>query len=296
MFKRFREDPNYLTKYHLTVAAILLCFNCSLFLFHPPTAQVLLWYLPAVLLMTSTELKHVMIAVVYACAIGIFQFEYSLWNIFSIIPAIVLTFPFTSWIHSPSHGSIRPRWLNRPLGELMGLVQLTGFPDWTVIHVFHHQHSDHPELDPHAPLQKSYWKFAFGMRTQVAQCIIKHYFHYFGQNETSIRRLKYFMVASRLNMFMKVSFWYLVLGPQYFTFLFLPSILFKMLHYSWFNYATHRPGADGKYEIKNLNQIFYRLINFIGSGLYFHGNHHTNPSIHNPMKMQSKEKVTSDAA
>lgn len=175
--------------------------------------------------MTSTELKSVILAVVLSWTVSIFTSEFSAWNIFTIIPALLLMFPFTSWIHSPAHGSLNPRWLNRPVGELMGFIQLTGFPDWHILHVFHHQFPDHPELDPHPPMQNKYWEFALGMRAQIGKCYMNHYFKYFGKNEISIQRMGFFLKAAKLNMFMKVSFWYLALGPQYFSFFFTTSIL-----------------------------------------------------------------------
>ena len=191
---------------------------------------------------------------------------------------------------------MRPRWLNRPLGEFIGLVQLTGFPDWTILHVFHHQHPDDAKLDPHPPLQKNYWEFAFGMRAHIGNCFMRHYFKYFGESPLSIKRVGYFLKAAKFNMLMKVCFWYFVFGPQNFTFFFTTSILLKMLHYAWFNYATHKIDKNGDYMIKNLDHSFYRLINLIASGLYYHGNHHTNPHFHNPKNIPVKNPAPAKSA
>jgi fatty-acid desaturase len=178
----------------------------------------------------------------------------------------------------------------------MGVVQLSGFPEWKIIHVIHHSNPDHPELDPHPPLLMTYWQFAKGMRDSIARVFVTYYFKCFGKEEAAMKGIKRFGLASRLNMFMKVTMWYLLLGPQLFTFLFLSSVAFKMLHFAWFNYATHRPTND-KFEIKNLDHRLYTVINWISFGLYYHDNHHTNPSLFNPKKMPPvKEKKGSVAA
>lgn len=282
MFNKFRKDPNYLTKYHLIIAASLFLANCMLFYFKTPSAASLLWYLPALYLMTSTELKLVMTATAYSWVVGTFQTDFSPLHMLALVPAILFTFPLTSWLHSASHVSLRPRWLNRPLGELTGIMQLSGFADWRVLHVIHHQFPDNPEYDPHHPGQRSYWKFAFGMRAMVGQSLMNYYFKLFGRNEVSFKRIKYLMLSMKIDSSMKVIFWFMLLGPQYFSYLFTSSILFKMLHYAWFNWATHRPDKNGKYEIINLDHSFYRVINFLAAGLYYHGNHHLNPNLHNP--------------
>jgi fatty acid desaturase len=291
MLKKFRTDPNYLTKYHVLVASILLGINTALVVVHPPEWQGVLWFLPAILLMTSADLRIVMVAVGCGWIACMSQADFSGLKVLALIPAVLLTFPFTSWIHSPSHGSIRPKWLNRPLGELAGLIQLAGFPDWTVIHVFHHQYPDHPELDPHPPLQKTYWEFALTMRAQVGKAFINHYFKLFGQNATSMRRLKIFMLAAKVDTLMKLTFWYLVLGPQLFGFFFLPSILFKMLHYAWFNHSTHKMNSKGEYEIRNYNHFLYRWANYLTAGLYYHENHHANPNHHNPKYIPEQQRT-----
>lgn len=297
MFRKFCKDPNYLMKYHLAVGTALFVINIFLFKLMPPNISALFIYVPAILLMTSTELKYVMTAVVYSWFVSFFQEDFNILYMALILPALVLMFPFTSWIHSPAHDSIKPKWINRPLGELIGIIQLTGFADWKVLHVFHHQYPDDPNLDPHPPLQKSYWRFAFGMRENIGKCYMAHYFRYFGQNELSLRRLKMFLHAAKFNMLMKVGLWYLIMGPQVFSFYFTTSILLKMLHYAWFNYATHKYDSNlDKYNILNLDNAIYKIINKISFGLYYHGNHHQNPSYHNPKYIGNSKMNLDDAA
>jgi hypothetical protein len=49
------------------------------------------------------------------------------------------------------------------------------------------------------------------------------------------------------------------------------------------NYATHVQSRDGDFEIINLDSNFYyRFINVVSFGGYFHKNHHLKPYAFNP--------------
>src|SRR5262245_57441798 len=61
------------------------------------------------------------------------------------------------FIHNACHANF-PRPINRILGEIFGIIVLTRFASWEIIHARHHKYSDDVELDPH-PLDKSYWHF-----------------------------------------------------------------------------------------------------------------------------------------
>lgn len=297
MINQFRKDPFYLAKYHFLVSGILLCANLCLLVVRSPEWSDLAWYFPVLLLASFTQVTLVISAFALACMISFFRSDFHLAYLLAIGPAVLLTFPLTAFLHGGSHANMKPRWLNRPLGELVALIQLTGFPDWKILHVFHHQYPDHPELDPHPPLKLGYWKFTLGMRATIIKVFVNYYFKYHGQNERSKKGVRLFMIASLANMMMKVSFWFLLLGPQLFTFLFLSSVVFKMFHYAWFNYATHQPEGEA-FVIKNLNHRLYKLVNLIAFGLYYHGNHHSHPNIFNPKSIAplKKESTSEEAA
>lgn len=299
MLRAFQKDPFYLAHYHTKVVFVLAFINTGLLIMRPPEWHDVILYMPALYLATSSKLKHVVGAFAYAFAASVFSADFSLMALFIGVPAaLVFTFPFSALIHSASHGSIRPRWLNRPVGELMGVIQLSGFPDWKITHVLHHTHTDHPELDPHPPLKKTYWEFALGMRDSVMKAYLKYYFKVFGQNDKSMQALNRFKWASLAAVSMKLTFWFLVLKPQFFAFFFLTSVAFKMTHWAWFNYSTHRPVENGV-QIHNLTKYGYKFVNLIGFGLYYHDNHHASPMLFNPKyKPDSslKEKTNSQAA
>lgn len=104
MFREFRKESFCLAHYRRRVSAILLpCLLVAV------CWREVLWFFPVLIMMTSVRIQLVMASVVVAIAL----------------------------IHNASHGSLRPWWLNQPVGELMGLFQLTGFPDRQATQVLH---------------------------------------------------------------------------------------------------------------------------------------------------------------
>lgn len=281
MITRFSSDKKFLTRYHASSFYTVLALSSLMAFIKPFSVQEFLWYLPIVIIMSSTKIQIVLGVFIYACVVSMTSDSFH-WIYLSAIPvAILLTFPLTALLHSASHGSLRPKWLNRPVGELVGLMQLSGFAQWKIVHVVHHKHADDPDLDPHPPQFKSYWEFTKGMRESAIKAYAKFYLKTFGDNNESGAELKRFGMMAKLDQSARVLLWYLVLGPQLFTFLFLASIVFKMFHYAWFNYITHRPTGN-EIEVKNLDSNLYYIINRIAFGLYYHKNHHLYPLLFNP--------------
>jgi hypothetical protein len=116
------------------------------------------------------------------------------------------------------------------------------------------------------------------MRQTISTVLANYYFGLWGKNEESLKNLKELGLESKVATFLKVVFWYLILGPQLFAFLFVFSAAFKMAHYAWFNYATH-VYSEGSTTIVNLDFGFYKFVNFVSFGLYYHKNHHLRPSF-----------------
>ena len=57
------------------------------------------------------------------------------------------------------------------------------------------------------------------------------------------------------------------------------------------NYVTHETQSDGRVEIYNLDSnLYYRFVNYFGSGVYFHRNHHVNPTFFNPQLGKSASR------
>ncbi len=249
--------------------------------------------LPAILLLCSVRVQWVMAGSVYGLLVGGSAQEFSPWHLFGLPVAWTLSLVFSGLIHCASHGSLRPRTLNRPVGELLGLAQLSGFADWNIVHILHHSHTDDPVRDPHPPQNLTYWQYTKAMRALIVKVFVAKYFQLFGASEKSQQELKAFSRNSKLAHINKVVFWFLLLKSQIFFFLFAPSIVAKMFQFSWLNWAAHRPGKAGV-EIRNLEGAGYRYLNIFSFGLFVHKNHHLVPTLFNPKSYDpTSEKIAS---
>lgn len=296
MLSKFRKERMFLSRSHLISFGVISILNLALLLGTNISVKDLAWYLPLVAILSTTKIELVVSCFLYAALISVFRTDFQFVYLLTLPIAIIATFPLTAFLHNASHGSFKPKWLNRPLGEVVGVMQLSGFTQWKLVHIIHHMHSDDPQLDPHPPLNKNYWTFARGMRESAINAYVNFFFKTHGQGDESLKALKQFSHAAKLDQSARVLFWLLLLGPQLFTFLFLSSIVFKMFHYAWFNYSTHRPAKEGA-EIKNLDRLLYRFINTIAFGLYYHKNHHLVPTVFDPRTLEKdSEKEQSIAA
>ena len=289
MFANFKTNRRYLNQCYLAVIGVLAAADGLLGFFQAPDWQSLALFAPAFLLLAVPNLYLAAGAFFYAALAAAWRADFDPAYLAGIPAAVVATFTATALLHNASHSSVRPRWLRRGLGELMALWQLVGFPDWTVAHILHHTHADDPVLDPHPPMDKSYWAFLLGMRQTVSAVLANYYFGLWGENAESLRNLRELGWEVKAATFLKAVFWYLLLGPQLFTFFFVFSVPFKMAHYAWFNYATHVHSEDGTL-IVNLDRGFYRFINFVSFGLYYHRNHHLRPDLFNPGKFPPTQR------
>lgn len=242
-------------------------------------------------MMTSVKIQVVMASVAVSIALSCWRMGFELWHFALPGAAVALAFSFCALIHNASHGSLRPRWLNRPVGELMGLFQLSGFPDWQITHVLHHTYTDDPVLDPHPPLNKGYWEFTTGMRASVVSAYLESFFRYFPRNQESMAAVRMFARYSKLSHALKMILMFVILGPVLFSWFFVPSIAAKMLQFSWLNWAGHRR-HDGAQGAQDLEHGWYRVANFFSFGLYAHDSHHRAPALFDPrsLKHRTNEK------
>lgn len=194
-------------------------------------------------------------------------------------------------IHTAAHGSFKPRWLCRLTGEACATLQLYGFFGWKKAHVIHHAFSDDPINDPHPPGVLAYWKFARSMKESLVRVTDKFYYEQFGDTPEMKKIAKIEAIIRPGVVVLRVLFWYLLLGSEGFVFFFIPAHLAVVFFFIHFNYATHRPQADGTTEILNLSGgMYYRTMNFLFAGTYFHKNHHLKPYKFNPQHSELSTK------
>jgi stearoyl-CoA desaturase (delta-9 desaturase) len=166
------------------------------------------------------------------------------------------------------------------MGEAVGLWHMSSLDEWSIIHAFHHAHSDDPEKDPHPPAGLTFVQFVRVTAQTIGARFGRHFVAVHGPD--SLKFLKKTGLTSLLRQILASTFWFLLLGPELYIFLFATNIVFKKLHYAWFNWATHVGTPSGSVEVRNLNHGLYRFINLIAFNLYYHGSHHLRPQAFKP--------------
>lgn len=189
-------------------------------------------------------------------------------------------------IHNNCHGNI-PRPINRLVGEILGAVVMTRYASWEVLHQRHHRYSDDPEKDPH-PVHPNFFVFLYqAMVINLERQLQNEFFDNHGDTPASRRRENMRSVLSFSVMIPLATFWYLLLGPWAFLFLWIPTQAIGWVFIAHFNWATHNAhDPSGDYKPVNLDHGWYWIGNRLVFGLYMHANHHKRANIFNPLKME----------
>jgi fatty acid desaturase len=189
------------------------------------------------------------------------------------------------FIHNATHNNF-PRLINRVVGELCGVVVLTRFASWEVIHQRHHRYSDDIESDPH-PVIPSYWGFLVKTVIGVERQLQKIYFELYGDTPENRRYEQTRAYVSYGTNVLLILSWYTFLGPIGFFFLFLPASIVGFLHLVHFNWSTHNAfSPDQDFKPVNLNHGYYKIGNLLWFGIYMHANHHKRANLFNPARME----------
>jgi stearoyl-CoA desaturase (delta-9 desaturase) len=195
------------------------------------------------------------------------------------------------FVHNCTHNNF-PRAINRLVGEICGVVVLTRFASWEVIHQRHHRYTDDLENDPH-PVVSSYWTFLVKTIVGVERQLQKIYFELHGDTKENRRYEQIRAYISYATNLLVIFTWYTVLGPIAFFFLFVPASIVGFLHLVHFNWSTHNafsPVQD--FKPVNLNHGYYKIGNLIWHGIYWHANHHKRANLFNPGKMKDSLPIT----
>ncbi len=291
-FRKFKEDSEYLIKNNMTRIFALVIANALLLYFTSLHYHFLL-FLPSLYLISKNSVAATAAGgLLGASILGFWAGLPDLTAAISIITAVILTFPITALYHCASHKAFRPRWLNRLLGEIIGLWHMSSIDEWSIIHSFHHTHSDHPEHDPHPPSSLGFVEFTKTTASTIMTSFGKHFVSVHGPE--SLQILKKVSRLSKIRQILMSTFWFLLLGPEIYIYFFTTNIVFKKLHYAWFNWATHKK-VGNEIHVINQNQGIYRLINAISLNLYNHGSHHLKPTAirpkHSPAPMVSQKEI-----
>lgn len=207
--------------------------------------------------------------------------EFQWWMVPVIPLAMYVAIMCHVFIHNCTHQNF-PRSINRLVGEICGLVVLTRYASWEIIHRRHHKYADDLERDPH-PVLPSYWKFVWNSMLNVERQLQQQFYEFHGdtpQNRAFEKRRAY---TSYFTNVMLMAAWYLLLGPAGFLLWFVPANIAGFLHVNHFNWVTHNAkNPEEGFHPVNLNHGIYKLGNLLFCGIYFHRNHHEYSGLFNP--------------
>lgn len=293
-FGKFKADKYYLLKNNVLRISLLLTVIFFLLMQKDFDGKMLAFFVIPILLISKATVMMTLFGGSAGLAILLSQGLHFSWeHLAYVLAAIVTTFPVTGLYHSCAHNAFKPKWLNRFLGEVTGLWHMSSIDEWATIHAFHHNHADDLELDPHPPAGMSFFKYLGTMGGTILVRFVEHYLRIHGsENRTAIKHISRSIMARQ---FLLSLMWFLVLEPELFVFLFAPNIVFKKLHYVWFNWATHIKDSSG-FSVMNLDKGIYRIINLISLNLYYHSNHHNFPKLISPKNIGARIKAESKHA
>lgn len=194
-------------------------------------------------------------------------------------------------IHNCVHGNLKVKGLNTILGEIAGVYVLLGLAAFELNHRMHHVHSD-SDMDPHNPHNKNFFKFFFANNFGGTEPVLKKYLQFHGDTTLNRRIFTLTAIIHFAAVPVRLTFWLFLLGPNLFITFFIPSYLFHMFVFAHINFYTHETFEDGTAKVYDLNHnLYYKLVNYFGSGVYFHSKHHINPNFYNPQLGKSESWI-----
>lgn len=187
-------------------------------------------------------------------------------------------------IHNCVHGNFRWKWLNQVIGELAGFYVLLGMAAFEINHRMHHVHHD-TNLDPHNPQRQSFFFFFFKNNFGGTGPVFNKFLQYHGDHKSNRLIFNLCIFLHFMNVPVRLAVWFLLLGPELFIVFFIPSYLFHMFVFAHINFVTHEVKEDQSVHIYNMDSnLYYKFVNFVGFGVYYHKNHHKNPNHFNPQR------------
>ncbi|MCE2926493.1 MAG: fatty acid desaturase [Rickettsiales bacterium] len=194
------------------------------------------------------------------------------------------------FIHNATHNSFSPRWMNRIVGHISGMHQLWGFNGWKLIHAFHHLYTDKADQDPHSPIGMTFAEYCKKMFFYPSQLISKRYYEHYGSNLKSHITRKFSFILFLALVSLNITFWYLLLGPTYMIFFYLPSYIGSYWLFAHLNYYGHYvdPSTGETHPVNLDDGWYFWTANRCWFGIYFHANHHKKPLVFNPRYIPQK--------
>ena len=255
---KFRKDPNYLLHYCLLNLGLFVMLDSALFFVRGSS----------------------------------FSFQFQTSDLTFILLAVLLCGLPSSLMHNCAHGNIKPRWLNQAVGEICGTIMLYGYRGFALAHMYHHIFPDDPQMDPHPPQGQKFSRFVVSPIEATLRVVTKAYYDQFGENEKTRANIRHQLILFNLGLLARTAFWFLLLGPKFFLLGYLPVYAANIFVFAHINFAAHREREDGSSVVINLNHnLYYRYINIVSFGGYFHKSHHYRPQAFNPMFVKLDDSI-----
>lgn len=286
-YMRFRKDPYYFLRYYLMNIAILslLVFVVELAGRHIGDLNYMPLWLAGLVLFVLPSFSLIFLSGLYFVGLCVVtQSDVATILSAALVPVGILAGTVSAAVmHNAAHSNFRSRAANRFWGELCGLFQLTGFAGWSVSHFIHHAAPDNPDKDAHAPGDMKFGEYVNAMGRLMKKSVTESYFKSFGFTRHSKATWSLVSFLLPIVRYLRILFILALFGPVGFVFFYVPFKIANTMIYGDFNYRTHRPTGDGGYEVLNLDHnIWFRFLNAISIGSYYHKNHHRNPNVFNP--------------
>lgn len=217
---------------------------------------------------------------------AIYQLNLS-WVHLSLLPiAIIAGIQIPVLMHNCMHGNLKSKFINELLGELTALFALMNLSILRINHTLHHAYADTHD-DPHDPAHKNFLTYLFVSQLTGARIIESKFLEYHGKTRSNVVLFKFNIFIHYTGHLLRLWLWFLVFGPEMFVSFYIPAFIVYSLAFAHVNYITHTRDQNGKVEIINKDDnLYYNFINLIGSGVYYHKNHHHYPKLMNPMRLR----------
>lgn len=252
-FKRIEKEAFYLPKLYSIEFTIFLTMNCYL--------------------LTTRSLQPM---------------SFHSLDLLVFLSAILFGLVISSLLHNTSHENIPNKFLNYLVGEFCGAWVMYGYRNFLLVHILHHKFTD-DKYDPVNPEGMNFFVFLSApMRYMIKRA--KSYLDFCHKDNPNHKTAVLLNdIFFHLNLILRVTFWYLLLGPKYFLIFYIPSLLTNIFVFAHINYACHRDNENGEVEVVNLNHnLYFKFANIFTMGGYYHKNHHINQNLFNPKYLKSK--------
>jgi fatty acid desaturase len=285
MLKKFLTDPNFLLRYYFYSVMIFAVAVGVLWGQVPLSIEGLSWlWLLLIVPLAMGGLANILITAVLYVTLFLSGHDqsFSYWYLAMVPVGVLFGLYALALVHWAGHGVFAKR-LNRIVGEIVSVPLLVGYPGWCVIHALHHKHADDLELDPHPTGERTVLQFGrFMKKAMIERMGILYQKRYDGCAHTrgKWQATKFLLVLNRL---LRATFILVVLGPAGFVFFYLPAFVAQTAFFIHFNWATHRSIGNGQYQVINIDRgLYYRTMNLLLLGAYYHKNHHLMPGLLDP--------------